>query len=208
MQSQRASSWLPLGRRLVLPHGLPPAILASAMAQSPPGPEVMFASQAYRGLADLIALWRSHIVPQAPAARFRAYIAASDIQRYRDMAAAAPSITILPRVANADMPAVLRGARVLLAPGHRAETFCLAAAEAVAMGVPVVTYGIGALAERVDHGRTGFICRHRDDMAARILTLLADDALWWRMHAQGCASHAGADWPHIAGLWEQAFAAG
>ncbi len=204
-QAGRASRLLPLSRRIILPHGLPAAILSAEPAACAPLPLVLFTSQAYRGLADIIDLWRMQIAREHPTARLDAYIATDDLSRSRALADGVPSIGIHPRIANADMPRLLRSARVLVAPGHISETFCLAAAEAVAMGVPVVTYGRGALAERVVHGKTGFICRDERDMASRILALLGDDALWLRMQAEGLARRAGAGWDQVAGLWEAAF---
>ena len=207
-QARQASALLPFRRRIVLPHGLPAAILQAAPAAQPPGPQVIYTSQAYRGLADMIALWRTRVASVNPLARLRAHIAAEDVGPYQALAAGAPTISILPRVANAEMPALLRGARLLLAPGHPSETFCLAAAEAVAMGVPVITFGHGALAERVVHGKTGVICRDPADMASQILALLADDTLWLRLQGEGLATRTHAGWDHAARLWEESFVHG
>jgi glycosyltransferase involved in cell wall biosynthesis len=100
------------------------------------------------------------------------------------------------------MPGVLRGARVWLAPGHASETFCMAAAEAVAAGVPVVTLGRGALKERVRHGVDGFVCADMVEMGARTLEVLTDDDLWWRLHRAGLETRAGADWGAVARAWQ------
>jgi glycosyltransferase involved in cell wall biosynthesis len=204
-QARLASRFLPLRRRAVIPHGLPQALLEAAPAERPPGPQAIFISQAYRGLADVIGLWRRWVAPRNKAARLVAYIAPWDVPAYHAMAAGEPSIAILPRIANADIPAVMRGARLLLAPGHRAETFCLAAAEAIAMGVPVVTLGIGALKERVSDGKTGFICADFAGMAERTLALFADDVLWQSMQGAGLATRRKSDWDQVAARWEALF---
>jgi len=204
-QAAATSRLLPFRARAVIPHGLPQSVIDSAPAGSPPPPQALFVSQAYRGLTDVIALWRAHIAPACPQARLSAYTAPADLPRFQALGAATPSIAILPRIANAAMPALLRGARVLLAPGHRSETFCLSAAEAIAMGVPVVTRGIGALKERVRHTHTGYICRSTPDLAQRTLALLTDDALWSRMQAEGLATRQNAGWDRIAQEWEKLF---
>jgi hypothetical protein len=204
-QARRASWLMPTGRRIVLPHGLPVAILSEPPADRPPPHLALFTSQAYRGLGEVIELWRRRIATVHPTARLRAYVGAADLARYRQLAEDVASIGINPRVAATQMPQLLRRGRLLVAPGHASETFCLAAAEAVAMGVPVVTYGRGALAERVAHGRTGFICRDEREMAARILALLSDDELWLRMQAECLVNRADARWDRVAGLWERAF---
>lgn len=63
---------------------------------------------------------------------------------------------------------LLAGARCLLVPSLAPETASLAAMEALASGTPVVAYPSGALPSVVDHGRTGFLVRDPDDMAAAI----------------------------------------
>jgi D-inositol-3-phosphate glycosyltransferase len=62
--------------------------------------------------------------------------------------------------------ALLREARVFIAPGHWQETFNLLSVEAAACGVPTVTMGIGALGERVQHDATGLIATSEAGMGA------------------------------------------
>ena len=59
----------------------------------------------------------------------------------------------------------LSKARVFLIPGHKAELFCLAAAEASQMCIPIVTLGYGCLSERVVHEKTGFIANNDEEFA-------------------------------------------
>jgi glycosyltransferase involved in cell wall biosynthesis len=213
-QARLASRMLPFRGRGVIPYGLPPSVLVAAAEDVAAeagavvaGREAIFTSQAYRGLARVIRMWRECVAPAVPGARLTAYVGAGDVAAYRAKAAGEASIRVLGRVGNDEMLGVLRGARVLLAPGHRSETFCLAAAEAIAMGVPVVTLGIGSLKERVVDGRTGFVCRDWGAMAARTRDLLTEDALWAEMRAAGLATRAGNGWDRAAVEWE-AFADG
>ncbi len=198
----RAGRFLPCPARHIIPHALAPAVLTAAPASEPPAPLALFTSQAYRGLAELLALWQRDIAPALPHARFAARIATSDIPDFQAQAAA--GCAIQPRLPNAAMPGLLRTARVLLVPGHVSETFCLAAAEAVALGVPVITRGWGALAERVRHGETGFVCRSWPEFAARTRDVLTDDALWRRLHA-ACLVQPRLAWPDVAEKWLAAF---
>ncbi len=68
--------------------------------------------------------------------------------------------------------------RVFLAPGHKAELYCIAAEEARELCIPIVTLGIGALSERVIHQKTGFIAKNEKEFANYTLQLFRDDKLW------------------------------
>ena len=73
---------------------------------------------------------------------------------------------------------VLLNSRIFLAPGHRAELFCLAAEEARELCIPIVTMGIGSLYERVIHEKTGFIAKNEDEFAQYTLELFKNNKLW------------------------------
>lgn len=63
---------------------------------------------------------------------------------------------------------LLAGAEALLNPIRWPEPFGLVMIEALACGTPVLSFAEGAAPEIVEHGRTGFLCRDEDDMAAMI----------------------------------------
>ena len=67
---------------------------------------------------------------------------------------------------------------MILIPGHKAELYCLAAEEARELCIPIVTLGIGCLAERVDHEITGFIANNQNEFANYTLNLFNNDNLW------------------------------
>jgi hypothetical protein len=199
-QARLASRLLPFRRRVVIPYGLSARILGTAPAADPPPPNAMFTSQAYRGLKEILRVWQSNVSPAIPGARLNAFIAAADVPTHAPLARD-PGITIASRIGNDAVVAKLLETRVLLAPGHVSETFCLAAAEAIALGVPVVTLGIGSLKERVRDGVDGYVCRNFTEMAARARDLLTDDALWRRMQAAGIAARANRGWANVAQQW-------
>lgn len=70
-------------------------------------------------------------------------------------ALAGPGTEFLGRVADADLPALLAGARALLFPGE--EDFGIVPVEAMAAGVPVIAYGVGGARDSVIDGETGLL---------------------------------------------------
>jgi glycosyltransferase involved in cell wall biosynthesis len=59
-------------------------------------------------------------------------------------------VTFLGRVDDAELAELRAGASLALAPSRSAETFALAAAEAMAAGLPIVASNLGALPELVE----------------------------------------------------------
>lgn len=84
--------------------------------------------------------------------------------------AAEGRVEYLGPVSRRDVQALLLRAAVLVYPSDCYENFPLSIVEAFACGVPVVASGIGAMAEIIEHGRTGLHFRAGDaeDLAAKI----------------------------------------
>ena len=72
----------------------------------------------------------------------------------------------------------LSTSKVLLIPGHKAELFCIAAAEARELCIPIITMGIGSLKERVEHNKTGFISKNEQEFANYTLEIFSNISLW------------------------------
>jgi GT2 family glycosyltransferase/glycosyltransferase involved in cell wall biosynthesis len=62
----------------------------------------------------------------------------------------------------AELPGRLRAVDLVLFIPEVEETFCLAAAEVQQLGVPPLAFGLGALAERIIDGTTGFLVKPGD----------------------------------------------
>ena len=75
----------------------------------------------------------------------------------------------------------LKDSRVMLNPGHKGEVFCLAAAEATELCVPIVTMGFGCLYERVEHNITGYIAKTKKEFVDYATKILNDNDTYFKL---------------------------
>jgi glycosyltransferase involved in cell wall biosynthesis len=197
----RTQAIVPFRSRTIIEHGIDATFLHPAVSSEAPPQVGVFASQPGRNLDMVLAAWREHIRPRLPNARLRLYFPRSQM---RAGLGSEQGVEIVGSVSKSELAKAYRGARVLIYPGHKEETFCNVAAEAIASGVPVATMGIGALAERVRDGVDGFVAPTVAGMAEAALQILTDDATWARLHRAGIDGSTARNWDARAVDWESA----
>lgn len=207
--------WMPSGGRVVIPYAIPDEFRHAAPFGSAPPARAIFTSNPLRGLDWLLDLWERRIHPVLPQAELHLYSGPSVYGVAGDKHAA-PMRTVLARadtlagkgvrrfapLPRAELIAALRGARVMLYRGDPSETFCLAVAEAQALGVPAVVQPIGSLPERVQDGSTGFISADEESFARHAIALLSDEALWRRQHEAALRLQGGLSADEVAQRFE------
>jgi len=204
--ARRTHAIIPFRSRTVIEHGVEEAFLKFEPLAEPPAPIAIFASQPKRNLDFVIEAWRRRVHPRLPSARLHVYVPTRDqLPDDRDDWADV-GIEIKGSVSKSELAENFRAARVMIYPGHKEETFCNAAAEAIATGLPVVTMDIGALPERVRDGVDGFVANSVEDMGDRALKILTDDAEWARLHRAGIHVSRERSWDVRASEWERAAA--
>lgn len=200
------------GPRHIIPLGVSAAFLGGS-ERPPPPPVALFTSNPLRGLEPLADLWSATIRPRVPGARLLVHAGPSLYGSGRLSAAIAEilkrvaarggdGIEVRPPIAKAALAQAMTGCRLLLYSGSPDETFCLAVAEAQAMGLPAVVGRVGAMAERVRDGTTGFIADSGAAMAEAAVRLLTDDGLWQNQHRAALAASVGAGWDAVAAAFE------
>tara|TARA_Y100000389_G_C17449562_1_gene513822 strand:+ start:997 stop:2004 length:1008 start_codon:yes stop_codon:yes gene_type:complete len=75
----------------------------------------------------------------------------------------------------------LINSKLFISPGHKTEVFCLAAAEASELCVPIVTLGLGSLYERVIHGETGYIAKNTNEFIDYSKTILENNDIYCKL---------------------------
>ncbi|MFZ4410639.1 MAG: glycosyltransferase [Paracraurococcus sp.] len=205
--------WLPF-RPVEIPLALAPPFDAPVPRHAPPAPVAIFASNPLRGLDWLLDRWTSAIRPALPLAQLHLYTGAATYGGDARLAArAAPvlaraaalagqGVRVFDPLPRPILAARLSEARLMLYRGDPGETFCLALAEAQAMGLPAVVTPLGAVAERVVDGETGVVARSDAAAADAAIRLLSDDAAWTAMHLAALARGPGPSWDAIAARFE------
>lgn len=198
--------------RRIIPHFLKDSIfetekpVAQFIADGPP--KAAFISHPHRGLNKVVRLWKSHILPVCPDAILEVYCNLEAVENILGCSKEELSkfnVVVQPRLAHQELLNKLSQARALFYPGSKDETFCFAAAEALALGVPVVTQGIGSLKDRVIHGQNGFVEPNDERFADALLRVFQDDALWMQLRENALHSAQTLRKEDILTLWEAYF---
>jgi glycosyltransferase involved in cell wall biosynthesis len=208
-------SWLPLFQPAVIPYGVGAPFTTMEPATEPPPPRAIFSSNPRRGLDWLIDIWVRRIRPAVPQAELHVFAGRGTYGNTRDdaldralqaaIAASGHGVVLHEPLAKEKLADELRQSRVMLYRGDSGETFCGSAAEAQAMGVPLITAGIGSLAERVEDGITGFLRPEPDSFAKAAIRVLTDDALWRAQHEAAMKIRTDGTWNKAAFAWERHF---
>ena len=207
--------WMPAGGRVSIPYAIPEAFRHATPLAAPPSPRAIFTSNPLRGLDWLLDRWEQRINPALPQAELCLYCGPSVYGAIGETKAAAMRRVLeraerleskgvrlsapLPRTA---LIQVLRQARVMLYRGDENETFCMAVAEAQALGVPAVVEGLGSLPERVESGVTGFVADDDESFAQCAIDLLGHDTLWRQQHEAALVRQSGASAEEIGERFE------
>lgn len=150
-----------------------PLFLKTSLNESIIENRAIFTSRTDRNLEILINLWKKDIFPKNKSIKL--YTTPSELidDKFNIYARNFDDKT--------SMVSDLLKSKVLLAPGHKGEVYCIAAEEARELCLPIITLGIGSLSERVQHGVTGFIAKDTKEFAEYTLKIFSDQNLWKKL---------------------------
>lgn len=206
--ARSVSPFIPYRRRVTIPLAVGEPFLSAPVAEQAPPPRAIHFSQPHRDAANLVRIWVEHVHPRVPEAEFHVFCGDWWPDGISAEALSDAGVILRERLPREKLVKEMAKARAMLYRGFKDETFCLAAAESIAMGLPVVTAGIGSLAERVTHGETGLIAETDEAFAEAAIGVLTDDALWETLHKGGLATRNRNGWEQVAARWEAAFLSG
>ena len=166
-----------------------------------PEKKVVYNIRSNRNLDLLIKIWIEKIYPVNN--EFKLYIT-PDLIEYTDKLKR-HNIFLRNIGSRSEMIDELKNYRALTYLGHKSDIFTLTAEEAIKLCLPVVTFGIGSLKERVTHNETGFVAQNDQEYADYTIKLLNDDAFDLNLKAKMHKKRKDNNWEQIANEWIQYF---
>ena len=183
--------FIPTGGRKLIEYGLSEAVLQSKVVEPQArNQKVYFTSNPLRSLRWIVDLWVKQIHPQVPTAELHVFAGwktygawglsvKKRMQTEIDYAALFTSSNIVIRdvIPKTELFEEMKYGRAIFYKGDRAETFCLAVAEAQALGLPAVVCDLGSMKERVEHGVTGFVVNSEEAFINSSISILQNEEL-------------------------------
>ena len=166
-----------------------------------PERKVVYNIRSNRNLDRLIKIWCEKIFPINN--EFKLYIT-PDLIDYSDYHIN-NGIFLRTIGSRTDMIDELKNYRGLTYLGHKSDIFTLTAEEAIKLCLPVITFGIGSLKERVTHMETGFIAKNDQEFADYTINLLNDDNFYLNLKKNMHMKRKENNWGFIANQWAEYF---
>ena len=183
--------FIPTGGRKIIPYGISDKVFNMIPCTvEERNKRVYFTSNPLRSLRWLVDLWVKEIHSQIPEAELHIFsgwktygawgVSVKNRMRTEiEYASKFPNYNIVIRdvLPKYELFEEMKKGRAMFYKGDRAETFCLAVAEAQALGLPTVVCDLGSMKERVEDGVTGFIVKSEDAFAESAIRVLKDEKL-------------------------------
>ena len=166
-----------------------------------PEKKVVYNIRSNRNLNHLIKIWCDKIFPSNN--DFKLYITPNliDYNNFHKK----NNIFLRTIGSRSEMIDEMKNYRALTYLGHKSDIFTLTAEEAIKMCLPVVTFGIGSLKERVSHNETGFIAKNDQEFADYTIKLLKDDDFYLDLKKKMKNKRKENNWEFIANEWVSFF---
>lgn len=204
--------FIPTGGRKVISYGISDTVLNMTPCNpAERNKKVYFTSNPLRSLRWLVDLWVKEIHPKYPDAELHVFAGwktygswgksvKNRMQKEIEYAAQFVTNNIIIRdvLPKEQLFSEMKHGRAMFYKGDRAETFCLAVAEAQALGLPAVVCDLGCMKERVEDGVTGFIAKSDKVFIDAGLNLLRDDNLFNSMSCNSKNKYNSVNWMRAA----------
>jgi len=208
--------FIPCKRKMSIEFGLSESILQSERTIGEVKQRAIFTSNPLRSLRWLVDIWSSKIHPFVPSAELIIYSGSKTygiwgesvkVRMDKELNYArgfeSSNVFVKDPIPKSELFKEVQQSRLMLYRGDRSETFCLAVAEAQALGVPCVVGDLGAMKERVQYGITGYVTNDEEAFARYTIQLFQDDILWNEMSKNAANSYKNKNWTNFVDKLER-----
>jgi glycosyltransferase involved in cell wall biosynthesis len=202
--------YFPTNKKLVIGYGIMESLVQEPLPQTIPAPRAIFTSNPLRSLRWLVDIWQTKIHPVLPNAELIIYSGSQTYGKWGDIVKdrmdielnyarsfASSNVFVKDPIPKNQLFEQLKNARLMVYKGDQSETFCLAIAEAQALGIPCVVGDLGSMKERVQDGITGYVTNDEVAFANHILELFQNDPLWTEMSKASKQSYTNLNWDNF-----------
>lgn len=204
--------FIPTGGRKVISYGISEEVLKMTHCNLvEKNKKVYFTSNPLRSLRWLVNLWVSEVHPHHPDAELHVFagwktygawgVAVKNrMQTEINYASQFVMNNIIIRdvLPKQELFAEMKQGRAMFYKGDKAETFCLAVAEAQVLGLPVVVCDLGSMKERVEHGVTGFVARSDEEFVKYANKVLQEEQLCEQLSIAAKKKYSEMNWMNAA----------
>ena len=166
-----------------------------------PKKKVVYNIRSNRNLDWLINIWCEKIFPVNK--DFELYIT-PNIINYSDKLRE-QNIFLRKIGSRSEMIEELKEYRALTYLGHKSDIFTLTCEESVKLCLPLITFGIGSISDRVQHNETGFLAKNDQEFADYTIKLLNNDEFYLNLRKKMYQIRHKNSWADIANQWIENF---
>ncbi len=198
---QLTTSLYPFKSKTIIPNGCSELFLNNKRNKNIK-PIFIWTVKRDRGLDEIIDIWCQIIFKKLPLAELHVHGLNVPKKKNINIDYDKFNIKFFGVVSRGFLANKYKYSSAMLHPGYD-ETFCISALEALASGLPVITFNRTALAERVVHNVNGYIVKTFEDMAAKAINLVANKSQLTKLSNNASKSAKKFCWNNVALTWNK-----
>jgi glycosyltransferase involved in cell wall biosynthesis len=198
---QLTTSLYPFKSKTIIPNGCSELFLNNKRNKNIK-PIFIWTVKRDRGLDEIIDIWCQIIFKKLPLAELHVHGLNVPKKKNINIDYDKFNIKFFGVVSRGFLANKYKYSNAMLHPGYD-ETFCISALEALASGLPVITFNRTALAERVVNNVNGYIVETFEEMAAKAINLAVNKSQLSKLSNNACKSSKKYCWKNVALKWNK-----
>ena len=198
---QLTTSLYPFKSKTIIPNGCSELFLNNKRNKNIK-PIFIWTLKSDRGLDEIIDIWCQIIFKKLPLAELHVHGLNVPKKKNINIDYDKFNIKFFGVVSRGFLANKYKYSSAMLHPGYD-ETFCISALEALASGLPVITFNRTALAERVVNNVNGYIVETFEEMATKAINLVANKSQLTKLSNNASRSSKKFCWNNVAHTWNK-----